>query len=503
MDNRIDALYGRQSVDKKDSISIESQLEFCQYETHGGAYKTYTDKGFSGKNTDRPKFQELLRDINKGLVKRVIVYKLDRISRSILDFANMMELFSSCGVEFVSCTEKFDTSTPMGRAMLSICIIFAQLERETIRMRVIDTYYSRCVKGFKMGGAAPYGFRTEPMLLDGIKTKKLVPKDSEPEIVTLMYDMFEKPASTLGDLTRHLAERGVQLSKGEITRQTVNQLLRNPVYVQADLDVYEYFKSFGVLIENPVEDFTGIHGCYLYLGRDAKQSKRKSLAGCHLVLAPHEGIIPSDVWLRCNRKLTTSKASKPCSKAQNTWLAGKIKCAKCGHALVHTERNGGKYAYLRCRLRSENKSCAGCGTIHEAELERLVFEQMSEHMREFQTLSGGHSRKADPKLTELKVRLAKVEDEIDKLVDTLSGANPTLLSYANRKIEELDASRQSLMQQVAELTCEELSPKSVKQISDYLAVWNEVSFDDKRQVLGAMVSRIRASSENVEIEWRI
>ena len=95
MNNRIDAIYARQSVDKKDSISIESQIEFCKYELKGGNCKEYTDKGYSGKNTDRPKFQELVRDIKRGLIAKVIVYKLDRISRSILDFANMMELFQT------------------------------------------------------------------------------------------------------------------------------------------------------------------------------------------------------------------------------------------------------------------------------------------------------------------------------------------------------------------------------------------------------------------------
>ena len=111
--------------DRKDSISIESQIDFCKYELKGGSCKIFKDKGYSGKNTDRPEFQKLLDEIRKGKVRRVIVYKLDRISRSILDFANMMELFQEYDVEFVSSTEKFDTSPPMGRAMLNICIVFA------------------------------------------------------------------------------------------------------------------------------------------------------------------------------------------------------------------------------------------------------------------------------------------------------------------------------------------------------------------------------------------
>ena len=102
---REDCIYARQSVDRKDSISIESQIDFCKYELKGGSCRVFKDKGYSGKNTDRPEFQKLLGEIRKGKVRRVIVYKLDRISRSILDFANIMELFQEYDVEFVSSTE--------------------------------------------------------------------------------------------------------------------------------------------------------------------------------------------------------------------------------------------------------------------------------------------------------------------------------------------------------------------------------------------------------------
>ena len=115
------------------------------------------------------------------------MYKLDRISRSILDFSNMMNLFQQYQVEFVSSTEKFDTSTPMGRAMLNICIVFAQLERETIQKRVSDAYYSRSQKGFRMGGKPPYGYRLEEILMEGIHTKKLVEEPVEAAIVREIF----------------------------------------------------------------------------------------------------------------------------------------------------------------------------------------------------------------------------------------------------------------------------------------------------------------------------
>ena len=169
--NLFDAIYARQSVDKIDSISVESQVEFCKKEVIGREIKVYTDKGYSGKNIDRPAFQELLRDIESGKINRVIVYRLDRISRSVLDFANLIELFQKNHVDFVSTMEKFDTSTPIGKAMLMIVMIFAQLERETIQQRVIDAYSSRSKRGFYMGGRVPFGFELVETTIDGIRTK--------------------------------------------------------------------------------------------------------------------------------------------------------------------------------------------------------------------------------------------------------------------------------------------------------------------------------------------
>ena len=347
MNNRIDAIYARQSVDKKDSISIESQIEFCKYELKGGNCKEYTDKGYSGKNTDRPKFQELVRDIKRGLIAKVVVYKLDRISRSILDFANMMELFQQYNVEFVSSTEKFDTSTPMGRAMLNICIVFAQLERETIQKRVTDAYYSRSQRGFKMGGKAPYGFHTEPIKMDGINTKKLVVNPEEAANIRLMFEMYAQPTTSYGDITRYFAEQGILFHGKELIRPTLAQMLRNPVYVQADLDVYEFFKSQGTVIVNDVADFTGMNGCYLYQGRDVKASKKNDLKDQMLVLAPHEGIVPSDTWLTCRKKLMNNMKIQSARKATHTWLAGKIKCGNCGYALISGKTVNVSYDELR------------------------------------------------------------------------------------------------------------------------------------------------------------
>jgi len=502
MNNRIDAVYARQSVDKADSISIESQIEFCKYELRGGCCKEYIDKGYSGKNTDRPQFQQLAKDIESGLISRVIVYKLDRISRSILDFSNMMGMFQKHNVEFVSSTEKFDTSTPMGRAMLNICIVFAQLERETIQKRVVDTFYSRCQKSFFMGGSVAHGFRTEETVLNGVHTKKLTPHPEEAGYVKLMYEMYAQPGTTSGDITRHFAAHGYKLKGRELTRCTLGLILRNPTYAQADLELYEFFKSQGAVIVNDAADFTGENGCYFYTGQNAQIRKQQEIKGNILVLAPHEGIVPSELWLKCRRKIMTNSYVGG-SKPKHTWLAGKIKCGNCGYALRYTRNREGKQ-YLRCTRHFDTGSCPGGGKIYADEMEDFIYAEMVEKLREFRTLTRRKKNAViNPKLTALKVELAQVESEIGKLLDTLTGANAVLISYVNEKISELDRRRQGLAKAIAELSADAVSPEQLEMISSYLDDWSNVGFEDRMQVADGLITRIKATSEKVEIEWKI
>lgn len=140
---KYDAAYARQSLLKKDSISIAGQLDLCQRAAGGGKLKLYKDAGYSGKNTECPDFKRLMKDIKADLVKKLYVYRLDRFSRSVADFGQLWEILQAHNVEFVSVSENFDTTTPMGRAMLHIIMVFAQLERETTAEHIKDNYYRR------------------------------------------------------------------------------------------------------------------------------------------------------------------------------------------------------------------------------------------------------------------------------------------------------------------------------------------------------------------------
>ncbi|MDR2088652.1 MAG: zinc ribbon domain-containing protein [Clostridiales Family XIII bacterium] len=221
------------------------------------------------------------------------------------------------------------------------------------------------------------------------------------------------------------------------------------------------------------------------------------------VLAPHEGIIPSDVWLKCRKKTMTNGGFQPARKATNTWPAGKIKCGRCGYALASATGSNG-VGCLRCKKRTEDKSRDGAGTVKTADLERIVYEAMLEKLRDFRTLTKqSNVSSVNPKVTELKVELARVGDEIEELIDTLTGANDILISYANTKIADLDARKHSISKRLADLTADEAPPERMLKISVLPDDWENTGFDDKRVVVDALIGRIKATSENVDIEWKI
>ena len=295
--------------------------------------------------------------------------------------------------------------------MLNICIVFAQLERETIQKRVSDAYYSRSQKGFRMGGKPPYGYRLEEILMEGIHTKKLVEEPGEAAIVREIFDMYEQPDTSYGDITRYYAEKGVQFYGKELIRSMLAQLLRNPVYVRADMDVYRFFRSHGTNIVSSPEQFDGIHGCYLYQGRDAQTDKLQNLKGHMLVVAPHEGLVSSEQWLNCRIKLMRNKTIQANRKAVNTWLAGKVKCGNCGYALMSIKIQSGKQ-YLRCTKRLNNKACPGCGKVYTEDVENYVYKEMVRKLREGQSPATYKKLKENPQVKQIYREIEEMEKEL-------------------------------------------------------------------------------------------
>ncbi len=502
--SQFDAIYTRQSVDRVDSISTESQVEFCKKEVTDNNFKVYTDKGYSGKSIDRPAFKELMNDIKSGVVRRVIVYRLDRISRSVLDFANVIDILEKHHVDFVSTMEKFDTGTPIGKAMLMIVMIFAQLERETIQQRVIDAYASRSKRGFYMGGRVTYGFRLADTVIDGIKTKMYEPVEKEVHVINLIYSMYSEPQTSFGDIARYLNEHSIYTRKNTpFSRSRLRELVINPVYVKADYQIYEFFKSNGTDIVNSPEEFIGTNGAYLYSGDNAKR-KNIELNGQHLVLAPHKGLTDSDTWLKCRRKCLNNKGTAKPVKAKSTWLAGKIKCAQCGYALAAKS--------YRCKTKSDNRyylcthrySAGACdfGSVDADEVDKIIFAEIQKKSEEFKALSNKKKSFDNSEFLKLKSQIYELDGEISSLIRKAASANDIVMNYINSRVCELDCQKLKLTDKCIQLQKKQ-AEDNIGEIKDYMRYWSRLTISDKITVVDILIERISVSSNKIEIKWKL
>ena len=217
------ALYVRVSTHEQaeNGYSIDEQIDrlvsYCNALGYN-SYKVYKDPGFSGATTDRPALQNLINDVKLHHVHKVLVYKLDRLSRSQVDTLNLIEnVFLKNDCDFNSISENFDTATPFGRAMIGILAVFAQLEREQIKERLSMGKIARAKKGlYKGGGLAPIGY-------DFIDSR-LVVNESEREQVKLIYDMFESGGTYRG-IVKFMNDNGYRHKYGQWHRNTLTNVL--------------------------------------------------------------------------------------------------------------------------------------------------------------------------------------------------------------------------------------------------------------------------------------
>ena len=197
-------IYSRKSKFTGKGESIENQIELCrQYiamhfgEDAAENVLVYEDEGFSGGNLERPQFKKMMKDSQKIAFAAIVVYRLDRISRNIGDFAKLIEDLGDRHIDFISIREQFDTSSPMGRAMMYIASVFSQLERETIAERIRDNMHELSKTGRWLGGTTPTGYASESVKSITVagKTKKvcklkLLP--DEAEIIYKIFDLYER-----------------------------------------------------------------------------------------------------------------------------------------------------------------------------------------------------------------------------------------------------------------------------------------------------------------------
>ncbi|HBN8310279.1 recombinase family protein [Pseudomonas aeruginosa] len=227
------AVYCRVSSDERldqSFNSIDAQKEaghaFIKSQTHEGwiaVADDYDDGGFSGGNMDRPALKRLLADIEAGRIDIVVVYKIDRLSRSLADFARMVEVFDRCGVSFSAVTQQINSATSMGRLMLNVLLSFAQFEREVTGERIRDKIAASKAKGMWMGGPLPLGY--------DVQNRLLVVNEAEATVVRRIFADFARDRSTT-HMVRNYAAEGIRTKTGRtFCKQSIYKLLHNRMYL--------------------------------------------------------------------------------------------------------------------------------------------------------------------------------------------------------------------------------------------------------------------------------
>ena len=314
------AIYTRKSTEHgldMEFNSLQNQEESCKAYILSQAFngweytKTYSDGGISGGTMERPGLQALLNDIREGHIQVVVVYKVDRLSRSIIDFHKMMQEFDKYGCNFVSITQSFDTSNSMGKLTLNMLLSFAQFEREVSAERVRDKIAASKAKGLWMGGTPPLGY--------DLKDKQLIPNPQEAELVNLIFNKYLELENMLavaewlnqnGYYTKCWMPRGSHLRGGKaFQKSSIQRILTNPVYI----------------------------------GKVAHQAKNKIYMGRH---AP---IVPKNVWEAVQdtvrRRIMNPNAFSH-YQTHKTVLAGKLYDDK-GQTfrLTSSKKKGKKFLY--------------------------------------------------------------------------------------------------------------------------------------------------------------
>lgn len=504
---KITAIYVRRSVSDKDkgnnSLSIDSQKEDCiKSLPKGEEYRIYCDDGKSGKDIEhRPAFQQMMSDAKEGLIDRIVVKKYDRFSRNMREYLNVTDTLDNYGVRVVSLTEPFNTDTKEGRMMRNTLLNFAEFERETIAGRVADAYNTRAQEtGFYQGGKMYYGYQSERRMINGKMGSVLVPSDKA-DIVRTAYQLYASPENSLTDILFYFKDRGIELrqtAKNNMDRSHLSQILKSPLYVRADRDVYQYLISKGFEIIDDVQAFDGIHGCFRHKGADGSQ---------FIKVGYHEGLVDSATWLAVqDRKAHNAKIPNNGS-AKNSWLVGIAKCGHCHYALSllyswnasHTKQwrywgDHGAYKAHGC-TRKRLK-------IKPDEVEAIVFNAMKERLESL-IIAKSEPQKTDVESENIKEEIIRLDEEIHKLMDKLANADDILFSYIQERVNLLHAKKSDLEGKLRARSRKH-SEIDTAPLSNPMSRWIELSVEEKHALAATMIDVVYVSDEKgVEIQFSI
>lgn len=531
------AIYSRKSKTTDKGESIGNQIEMCKNyvnanypgETH--EFFIYEDEGFSGKNTKRPEFLRMMQDAKRKAFQQVVVYRLDRISRNIVDFMTITDKLQTSGIGFISINERFDTTTPMGRAMMQIAAVFAQLERETIAERVQDNMLMLSYTGRWLGGKTPFGFSSERVaqnLAMGIEKSysRLVPNE-EMELVKLIFDKYEE-LGAIHAVQVYLYEH--QLLTRDTSRTTDNFIkgvLSNPVYCVADEAAKNYFDELGSKTIGDVALWDGQHGIMPY-NRHSKNRSGVFWRDANdwvMAIGEHEGVIDGGRFTRIQRRIAVNKErynSFASTANDYALLSGILYCAKCGKRMYTKPQNKkGRGAsadswFYVCETQKKytSKACS-CKAMMGRALDDAVlgafddaFVPGNELASQIDKLRPKGTKKKDLDIE--RIQIEKRKQEIDKEQHTLYGVMGTLIMEKGDNCPEVEVYRQQVYRLTEEtlklnarlqaLGAETAKAEDQEQVYKTICeIWNESLGDDlRKQPVPAQRDKIRQVLQRAE-----
>lgn len=458
--------YGRKSVysDTSDSVDNQARMcrEYCDTRLQVDSWTVFTDEDFSGSNTSRPGLQRMLRLIKTGQADALIVYQLDRLSRSVRDFSAIYAELEEHGVQFISLKEQIDTTTPIGRAMMYVTVVFAQMERETIAQRVRDNLLGLAKKGWWVGGRAPVGFRSRRVTdAAGRRHVVLEPDPDAAAYVRGLYDAYRDAGYILSQVEQRFKRARIRTKAGTFFSSTqIYQILHNPVYATADQETYDWFAALGCQMVDDRSSWDGTRGVLSY-GRTTERS------GTHELTEPsewlirtghHAPIIPSDLWLDAQRHFGRAKFEKE-TKYPVALLKGVARC-RCGAALRishkhYTDKAGShthaEYYVCTRRSRMGSEYCT-LPQIRRDLLDDAVLARLREIEADPAMIRAYAAepvvREPGPDLDKLRREASAVKDKIRRLTDQLEDlAGSPAARHVIARIEELDGQLRELERQ--------------------------------------------------------
>ena len=475
------ALYPRVSTadQYKDGYSIGEQIErltkYC--EAMGwDVFKIYTDPGYSGATLDRPGLNNLIADVEAGLIDKVLVYKLDRLSRSQLDTLYLIEkIFLANNTDFVSMSENFDTSTPFGRAMIGILAVFAQLEREQIKERMTMGKEARAKEGKWHGGSAePIGYNYNPV------TDELEINEFEKMQVLEAVDMFLN-GSSLYKIETTFAEKGFVHRYGEWTAKTLRSVFRNKLYCG-------YIKHKDTHYPGLQTPFYSeeIHNKLVSILDERAETSRQT-------------------GIRYGKK--------------TTFLGGLLHCKHCK----------GKYSKTRNGY-NEDKSiryCYTCYSRHKrlkamikdpncknkiwkmVELDEIIFNEIRKLRIDpayIESVRNKSNAEDDtPKRSDLiRKEIASIDEQISRFMD-LYGIGKFTIEQISEKIEPLNDNKQALQKELNRLNAETGTitvEETLKIAESFEEVLESGDFDDIRSIIEQLIRYIELDNDDIYIHWK-